>query len=123
MAHFAELDRDGKVMRVIVVADAVITVDGVESEEVGVAFCRSLFGAGTNWKQTSYTASKRVFYAGIGAKYDTDFDAFIPSGYTKDAAGRKIVPPALKSPDGRTVERKAIDVPIADAEAVGSIKK
>ncbi len=28
--------------------------NGVEVEEIGVAFCKKLLGADTNWKQTSY---------------------------------------------------------------------
>ena len=44
-------------------------VNGVESENIGVAFCQSLLGAETNWKQTSYNANMRGNYAGIGMKY------------------------------------------------------
>ena len=46
-------------------------VNGVESENIGVAFCQSLLGAETNWKQTSYNSNMRGNYAGIGMKYMT----------------------------------------------------
>jgi hypothetical protein len=49
-----------------------------ESEPVGVAFCQSLFGSETEWKQTSYNASFRKNYAGVGFTYDGTLDAFIP---------------------------------------------
>ena len=79
MAHFAELDENNIVSRVIVVSNADTSdVNGVEREEIGVAFCRSLFGASTIWKQTSYNGNFRKNYAGIGYSYDASRDAFIP---------------------------------------------
>lgn len=77
MAHFAELDETNTVLRVLVVDNSVILVDGQESEAAGVAFLQSLFGP-SNWKQTSYNGKFRVNYAGIGFKYDEALDAFIP---------------------------------------------
>ena len=55
MAHFAQLDENNVVTQVIVVGNS-DTADnnGVESENIGVAFCQTLLGAETNWKQTSY---------------------------------------------------------------------
>ena len=73
MAHFAQLDDNNVVTQVIVVGNS-DTADnnGVESENIGVAFCQSLLGAETNWKQTSYNANMRGNYAGIGMKYMTE---------------------------------------------------
>ena len=77
MAHFAEIDANGVVQRVIVVANKdTADVDGNESEAIGVAFCQKLLGG--NWKQTSYNANFRKHYAGIGYTYDAGRDAFIP---------------------------------------------
>lgn len=78
MAHFAKLDSDNKVIHVSVV-DNWNTVDGSghESEEVGVAYLKSIHGADTNWKQTSYNGNIRKNYAGIGMTYDAGRDAFI----------------------------------------------
>jgi len=78
MAHFAELDANNIVLRVIVVNNSdILDQYGYESENVGVAFCRSLFGAETIWRQTSYNATFRKNYAGIGYRYDAALNAFI----------------------------------------------
>ena len=77
MAHFAQLDENNKVLQVIVVANEELILDGVENETKGVIFCKSLLGEDTNWKQTSYNASFRKNYAGIGFEYRPDLDAFI----------------------------------------------
>ena len=72
MAHFAQLDDNNVVTQVIVVGNSdTADVNGVESENIGVAFCQSLLGADTNWKQTSYNGNMRGNYAGIGMKYMT----------------------------------------------------
>ena len=77
MAHFAELDENNVVTRVIVVGNQdILDSTGKENEEVGIAFCKNLLGG--NWKQTSYNASFRKNYAGIGYTYREDIDAFVP---------------------------------------------
>jgi len=68
MAHFAELDNNNIVLRVIVVAD--------EHEADGENWCNNF--AGGTWKQTSYNGNMRYNFAGIGFTYDADADAFIP---------------------------------------------
>ena len=70
MAHFAELDSNNIVLRVIVVNNSDIMENGVESEAKGIAFCQSLFGANTKWVQTSYNGKIRKNYAGVGFTYD-----------------------------------------------------
>ena len=76
MAHFAELDNNNHVLRVIVVGNKDTSdANGVEKESIGVAFCERLFGG--TWKQTSYNANLRKNYAGIGFTYDSVRDAFI----------------------------------------------
>lgn len=78
MAHFAELDANNIVLRVIVVNNSdIVDQYGYESENIGIAFCRSLFGAETIWRQTSYNATFRKNYAGIGYRYDAALNAFI----------------------------------------------
>lgn len=77
MAHFAQLDENNIVTQVIVVNNQdTSTEDGVENENIGIQFCRSLFGENTNWKQTSYNAKFRYNYAGIGYTYNETWDAF-----------------------------------------------
>lgn len=79
MAHFAQLDDNSFVLQVIVVSnDAVNNEPFPASEPIGVAFCQSLLGADTIWKQTSYNANFRKNYAGIGYTYDAALDAFVP---------------------------------------------
>jgi len=77
MAHYAEIDSNNTVLRVIVVdnkdcADA----NGVEKEHIGAALCERLFGG--TWKQTSYNGRMRKNYAGIGYTYNPSIDAFVP---------------------------------------------
>jgi hypothetical protein len=60
-----KIDENNIVTQVIVVANEDTTdTNGVEVEEIGVAFCKKLLGAETNWKQTSYNNNFRVRYAG-----------------------------------------------------------
>lgn len=78
MAHFAELDADGVVLRVDVVNNDVMqNLPFPDSEQPGVKFLTTLYKGGV-WKQTSYTGSFRKNYAGAGYIYDAQRDAFIP---------------------------------------------
>lgn len=70
MAHFAEIDENGVVLRVLVVPDA--------QESRGHDFLANDLGLGGTWVQTSYNARIRKNYAGIGMTYDATRDAFIP---------------------------------------------
>lgn len=79
MAHFAQLDEANIVTHVIVVNNE--TVENMpfpQSEPVGIAFCKSLYGLETTWAQTSYNSNFRKNYAGVGYSYDQNLDAFIP---------------------------------------------
>ena len=76
MAHFAELDENNVVLRVIVVDNKDTSdANGVEKEYIGRAFCERLYGG--NWVQTSYNGNIRKNYAGIGYSYNSDIDAFV----------------------------------------------
>lgn len=78
MAHFAELDENNIVKRVLVVNNEdILNSNGIESEEIGIDYLKSLFGSETNWKQTSYNSSFRSRYAGIDFTYDSVLDSFI----------------------------------------------
>jgi len=76
MAHFAKLDDSNIVLAVHTVNNNVITIDGIESEQVGIDFLVGLHGHQL-WKQTSYNGNIRKNYAGIGYTYDAGRDAFI----------------------------------------------
>jgi hypothetical protein len=80
MAHFAEIDSNNIVIRVLVVGD--------DQENRGQEFLSNDLALGGNWIQTSYNTrgGKHVLggtpfrknYAGIGYTYDSTRDAFIP---------------------------------------------
>ena len=70
MAHFAEIDGDNVVTRVLVVPDA--------QENRGHEYLATDLGLGGTWVQTSYNATIRKNYAGIGYTFDSGRDAFIP---------------------------------------------
>ena len=63
MSHFAEINSDNEVQRVIVAEQ-----NFINSGAVGDSF---------NWVQTSYNGNFRKNYAGTGYTYDKAKDAFI----------------------------------------------
>ena len=78
MAHFAQIDENNIVTQVIVVHNnETADSEGNEVEEIGIVFCKSLFGSATVWKQTSYNGTIRKNFAGIGYTYDAGRDAII----------------------------------------------
>ena len=62
MSHFAEIDKDGIVLRVLVAEQSFIN--------------SGLVGDSFNWVQTSYNNNFRKNYAGKGYTYDKTRDAF-----------------------------------------------
>jgi len=80
MAHFAELDNNNKVLRVVVVGNDITTTDGIlgnnDMHVDGETWCIDFFKGGT-WKQTSYNHNFRKQYAGIGMTYDAAKNKFI----------------------------------------------
>jgi len=77
MAHFAQLDENNVVTQVVVINNNELLDNGVEREEKGINFCKSIFGSNTVWKQTSYNKSFRKNYAAIGYAYWPSIDAFV----------------------------------------------
>ena len=77
MAHFAQMNGNTVAQVIVVNNETIEHLPFPESEPVGIEFCRSLFGPDTEWKQTSYNASFRKNYAGIGFTYMADIDAFV----------------------------------------------
>ena len=76
MAHFAQIDSDSIVIKVIVVNNEdCLDSDGSESK-LGIPFCKNLLGVDTNWVRTSYNNNIRFRFAGIGHKYDSTNDVF-----------------------------------------------
>lgn len=62
MAHFAEIDSNNKVLRVLVVDNS--------READGQNFLADELGLGGTWIQTSYNANFGGKYAGIGYTWD-----------------------------------------------------
>ena len=75
MAHFAEIDQNNIVTKVIVISNDELLDNGQESEAKGIDFCESLFGH-RNWVQTSYNGSIRYNFASSGYTWDSENDAF-----------------------------------------------
>ena len=71
MAHFAEIDNNNIVQRILVVSNS-----NASNEAAGIAFCKALLGSDTNWVQTSYNDNIRHRFAAIGMKYDATNDVF-----------------------------------------------
>ena len=69
MAHFAEINENKIVTRVLVVPDS--------QENRGQDYLAVDLGLGGIWIQTSYNGNIRYNYAGIGYRYDAERDAFI----------------------------------------------
>jgi len=67
MAHFAELDENNIVTRVLVTNNA-FPNEGYDW---------LVDNLGGTWIQTSYNATIRFNYAGVGFSYDSELDAFI----------------------------------------------
>ena len=77
MAHFAEIDSNNIVLRVVVISDSnTADSEGTETESIGVTHCQNLLGG--TWVQTSYNSRIRKRFAGIGFIYDSTRNAFIP---------------------------------------------
>ena len=80
MAHFAELDANNVVQRVVVVGNDVTTANGPLGENDkhvdGESWCINFFKGGI-WKQTSYNGNFRKQYAGTGYTFDFAKDKFI----------------------------------------------
>lgn len=69
MAHFAELDENNVVLRVLVTDN--------DAPNEGLDWLLETFGG--TWIQTSYNRTIRKHFAGIGYSYDEVLDAFIPA--------------------------------------------
>jgi hypothetical protein len=76
MAHFVRM-RGNSCEEVVVVNNEVLeNKEFPESEPIGIAFCKSLYGEDTEWLQTSYNANFRGMYAS-GCIYDPALDEFV----------------------------------------------
>ena len=75
MAHFAEINENNIVTKVIVIHNNELLDGDQESESKGIDFCEGLYGH-RNWVQTSYNGNIRYNFAGVGYTWDSENDAF-----------------------------------------------
>ena len=77
MAHFAEINENNVVLRVIFIDNSdCLSASGDEWDAIGALYCKNLLGG--NWIGTSYNNnSTRKNYASPGATYDEALNAFI----------------------------------------------
>jgi len=84
MAYYALINSDNTVVQVITGVDENIIQTDLDGTQVGGTsqaweqfYAAQPQFAGLTCKRTSYNANIRANYAGIGYKYDSDFDVFI----------------------------------------------
>lgn len=77
MAHFARIENNIVTQVIVVNNETLENKDFPQSEPIGIAFCKSLYGEDTEWKQTSYNKSFRGTFAGFNYKYDPELDEFV----------------------------------------------
>ena len=80
MAHFAELDNNNVVLRVVVISNDDVDANGGDLSTGAEDFVEALVPAssgGVAWKQTSYNNNFRKQYAGINYNYDASKNMFI----------------------------------------------
>lgn len=103
MAHFAELDENNIVLRVIVIDNEnMLDANNQENENIGAQFCQNLLGG--TWIQTSYNKTFRKNYASSGYTYDENLDAFVPpkpyNSWILNEETARWYPPIPKPTDG-----------------------
>lgn len=104
-ATYAELDKNGVVLQVVVVNDAVESGETAgEREASGIAFLRKLYNGG-DWVKT-FADGRRKNYAGIGYVFDRNTNAFIPpkpefSSWTLDTEKGQWLAPVERPKDGK----------------------
>lgn len=79
MAHFAELDQNNEVLRVVVIGNDEVENHGGDQSETAAKRVESIVPFsenGVKWVQTSYNNNFRKVFAGIGFIYDPVLDIF-----------------------------------------------
>jgi len=111
MAHFAEIDANNIVVRVLVIPD--------EQENRGAEFLSVDLGLGGNWVQTSYNGNIRGRFAGIGDKYDAKNDVFIDVPNAEDIALQEAIEAKLAAREAALTKLKALG--LTEEEANGLV--
>jgi len=110
MAHYALINSDNIVVKVITGVDENVIQTDLDGTQVGGSseawerfYAAQPQFAGLTCKRTSYNGNIRANYASVGGKYDPDFDVFIapqpfPS-WKLDYTTYQWVPPITKPQD------------------------
>ena len=79
MAHFAEIDSNNIVLRVVVIDNNDVNTNGGDQSATAAKAVEKivLFSSGVKWIQTSYNNNFRKQYAGIGYSFDSTKNKFI----------------------------------------------
>ena len=77
MAHFVRMNGNICGQNIVINNDVLDNKPFPESESIGIAFCKSLYGEDTEWLQTSYNNNFRGKFAHPGMTYDPVKDEFI----------------------------------------------
>ena len=95
MAHFAELDENNIVLRILV----------TDNDYPNEGYDWLVETLGGTWVQTSYNATIRKNFAGVGYTYDSERDAFIApkpfESWELDEATCRWVAPTAYPTDGK----------------------
>lgn len=134
MAHFAKMDDNNVVLEVnalsnheLVTSKNTVDENGnvvvslVESEDKGIAFLTAWSGGHTNWKQTSYNATFRGKFAGIGDTYNPVTNLFVAPTMESLPVTAPIVEsaPVVEAPQ-ETVSQAVVDLTSTDLPALNS---
>jgi len=135
MAHFAKLDDNNVVLEVnalsnhelVTSKDTVdengnVVVSLVESEDKGIAFLTAWSGGHTNWKQTSYNATFRGKFAGIGDTYDPVTNLFVAPVQQEVPAGLPTMDLSVleTQPEAAITSQAVVDLSSTDLPALNS---
>jgi|TARA_R100001530_G_scaffold136289_1_gene116236 hypothetical protein len=128
MAHFASINSDKIVRRVVVIGNDEVDANGGDQSAQAAEYVRTVvpfIKDEVQWVQTSYNRNFRVNYAMAGGKYEESSDMFItpPSfpSWTYDDSLKTYVPPVAKPTNGDdgTVDFRFKDTNVTSIEDGG----
>jgi hypothetical protein len=78
MAHFVQMYGNSCGQVIVINNEVLENKPFPESEPIGIAFCKSLYGADTEWLQCSYNKNFRGNFPSSGSIYNPELDEFDP---------------------------------------------
>jgi hypothetical protein len=77
MAYFAQLNSENTVTQVISISNEIVPDPSPDNEQLGIDYIVNTLKLDGVWKQTSFNATFRSLFAGVGFTYDEDTDTFV----------------------------------------------